>query len=46
MNHFSKAYTQPRDGVKLVKDQSHQLSSDNSFYHLELINNVSPDSKQ
>ena len=46
MNHFSKTCTQFRDGVKYVKDESHQLSSNDSLYHLELVSNVSPDSKQ
>ena len=41
MNHFSKACTQLRDGVKYVKAQSHELSSDDSLYHLELVSNVS-----
>ena len=46
MNHFSKARTQLRDSVKYVKDQSHELPSDYSLYHLELVSNVSPDNKQ
>ena len=46
MNHFLKACTQLRDGVKNVKNQSHELSSDDSLYHLELVSNVSPDNKQ
>ena len=46
MNHFSKACTQLKGGVKYVKDQSHELSSDDSLYHLELVRNVSPDNKQ
>ena len=46
MNHFLEACTQLRDGVTYVKDQSHQLSSDDSLYHLELVSNLSPDSKQ
>ena len=46
MNQFSKACTQLGDRVKYVKDQSHQLSSDDSLYYLELVSNVSPDNKQ
>ena len=46
MNRFSKACTQLRVCVKYVKDLSHELSSDDSLYHLELVSNVSPDNKQ
>ena len=47
MHHFSKDCIQLiKDGVKYVKNPTHQLSFDDSLYHLELVSNVSPDSKQ